>query len=597
MPYSAGNQGVNISSGIGAGEAQVFTPFVQAPAYTAKDYIDLYDKKKKEDEAKAAAIAKAQQEAGKAKADAYEKTSKALLLLKDKPLLPGYTKWAEKESKKIYEEDFFKIYSDPFLDDNEKQIKLNQRITEFSQKLGAYAAATSDFKKINEDVNKSAKDGGKTINYNETFGTETPDDVEDFHKRVTDHNVKVKTFPTETITEAALDKNYYQTETTTTSEQIRDSKGKETGDKKVSTISLPKKELVDAYTENAINNIDFQLGKDNNVEFVPKAGKAQAYDVWQAVKIENPDLYNGLLTKDENGTITGFNNDNVKKFQDLVRAKIPEYFKGYTVKTEVFEKKLQSVVNVKGGDIKTTINMPNATNQEETLALEFSKANGMTAKGAIRDIYNAPLSQTSRFVLTGSQATPISLSGLNTMSGEKLNTANINGHTFTGTNFTVGFLDNNSKGWANGMHTTAETDSYMKVIIDKYKIKSKDELYNLLTNNKEVSRKLIHLTGNLTWEEGGDKTKKTVEVAIPLVNAISNMTPTTKAKTATKTTSAQENKYTNKEYLGIVNAAANTLWNSYEANAVNAPTPPPTPAPPPSPDVYNNKLVKKKNNN
>jgi len=564
MPYSAGNQGVNISSGIGAGEAQVFTPFVQAPAYTAKDYIDLYDKKKKEDEAKAAAIAKAQQESGKAKADTYEKTSKILLSLKDKPLLPGYQKYIQAEADKLMGETFAKIYSDPTLDDNQKQIAINQETYNFGQKVGKYATATADFKKINEDVNKSAKDGGKTINYNETFGTVIPDDVDKFHEELTNHNLKVKTFPTETITAAALDKNYYQTETTTTAEDVRDSKGKVTGFKNVSTILLPKKELVDAYAENAINNIDFQLGKDNQVDFVPRAGKAQAYDVWESVKTENPDLYNGLLVKDENGTPTGFNNENVKKFQDLVRIKIPEYFKGYTVKSEVLQKQLQPVVNVKTGANNTTINMP-SNNQEETLALEFSKANGMTAKNTTREIYNAPLSQTSRFALVGSQATPISLSVVNTMSGLPLD-KNINGHTFTGTNYTVGLLDNTTNAWAKGMHTTTETDKYVQAIIRAKNIKSKDELYNLLVNNKDISRKLIHLTGNLTWEEGEDRTKKTVEVAIPIVNAISNMTPTTKAKTATKTTPAQENKYTNKEYLGIINAAANTLWDSYQAN-------------------------------
>lgn len=567
MPYSAGNQGVNISSGIGAGEAQVFTPFVQAPAYTAKDYIDLYDKKKKEDEAKAAAIAKAQQEASKAKADTYEKTSKILLSLKDKPLLPGYQKYVQEQADKLMGETFAKIYSDPNLDDNQKQIAINQEIYNFGQKVGKYAAATADFKKINEDVNKAAKDGGETINYDDTFGTELPDDVDDFHERLTNHNLKVKSFSTTNASEELKKPSYYDEATQKRATNITGAEGEKTGFVNVTEIQKANPTFTSAYKERVLNNIDFTIDTKGNLKAIPFAGSLDGADAIRAVFAENQDLLNSTIEKDENGTPIGFNNDKLKELKTLIGTKIDSYISPERViKTETLQENKAATTKVTVNNPVTVNSGQPQNNQNETLALEFSKGSGMTAKGTIRDIYNAPLSQTSRFALIGSQATPISLSVVNTMSGLPLETADINGHTFTGTNYTVGLLDNTSKAWAKGMHTTLETDNYIRAIIDAKKITSKDQLYNLLVNNKEISRKLIHLTGNLTWEEGNDRTKKTVEVAIPLVNAISNMTPTTKAKTATKTTPAQENKYTNKEYLGIVNAAANTLWDSYQAN-------------------------------
>ena len=567
MPYSSGNQGVNISSGIGAGEAQVFTPFVQAPAYTAKDYIDLYDKKKKEDEAKAAAIAKAQQEAGKAKADTYEKTSKLLLSLKDKPLLPGYQKHVQEKADKLMGETFAKIYSDPTLDDNQKQIAINQEIYNFGQKVGEYAAASAEYKKINENVNKAAKDGGETINYDDTFGTIIPDDVEKFHEELTNHNLKVKSFSTTNASEELKKPSYYDEATQKRATNITGAKGEKTGFVNVTEIQKANPTFTSAYKERVLNNIDFTIDNKGNLKAIPFTGSLDGADAIRAVFAENQDLLNSTIEKDENGTPIGFNNDKLKELKALIGTKIDSYISPErVVKTETLQENKAATTNVTVKNPVTVNTGQQQNNQEETLALEFSKGSGMTAKGTIRDIYNAPLSQTSRFALIGSQATPISLSVVNTMSGLPLETADINGHTFTGTNYTVGLLDNTSKAWAKGMHTTLETDNYIRAIIDAKKIKSKDQLYNLLVNNKDISRKLIHLTGNLTWEDGKDKIKKTVEVAIPLVNAISNMTPTTKAKTATKTTPAQENKYTNKEYLGIVNAAANTLWDSYQAN-------------------------------
>ena len=140
MPYINTTQGVNVSSGIGQGEAQVFNPYVVKTDVTAKDFVDLQQKQ-----------AKVKLEADKEKKESIKEAGKLLtnfqLLQKDAKLLPKYSNAISKDFQLVADDLVEHLKENDGSVSPIKQAELNAKIQDLSFKLGTAKQITEDYNK------------------------------------------------------------------------------------------------------------------------------------------------------------------------------------------------------------------------------------------------------------------------------------------------------------------------------------------------------------------------------------------------------------------------------------------------------------------